>query len=155
MSLHIINSRYRYQRVHKLVKEDVDVFTDSCKKCKMVLCIGVIFLIVLRFMNFYGYEGVAVYTGFVAVERYWYAFAAAIAIMVISMFVRTSGRIICLILQEVSLISMLACDFICIHASGFTAQTVSIYAGFVIYIIVTLIFMVFCGLASMRNRTGL
>lgn len=59
-------------------KEEVNMSASverGRKRTNIILIIGVILLFAIRCMDFYGVEGVSVYSGLVSVEKYWLAFA--------------------------------------------------------------------------------
>ena len=123
----------------------MDVSVDRVRKrTNIILAIATILLFVIRCMDFYGADGVSVYSGFVSVERYWFVYVVAVAVILAAIFVKAVNEVISLALQILGLLSMLACDFVCMHSDGFAFAMSSIFAGFVIYVMVTVVTIAAC-----------
>lgn len=123
----------------------MDVSVDRARKrTNIILAIATILLFVIRCMDFYGVEGVSVYSGFVSVERYWFVYAVSVAVLLVMVFVKAINITVSLVLRILCLLSMLACDFVCMHSGGFAFAMSSIFAGFVIYVMVTVVTIVAC-----------
>lgn len=123
----------------------MDVSVDRARKrTNIILAIATILLFVIRCMDFYGVEGVSVYSGFVSVERYWFVYAVSVAVLLVTVFVKAINITVSLVLRIFCLLSMLACDFVCMHSGGFAFAMSSIFAGFVIYVMVTVVTIVAC-----------
>ena len=53
-----------------------------------------------------------------------------------------------LVLQILSLLCMLVCDLVCMYSGGFIYNMSSILAGFVIYVIVTVVTIATCTISA-------
>ena len=130
-------------------EKNMDVSVDGVRKrTNLILAIGIILLFVVRCMDFYGVEGVSVYSGFVSVEKYWFVYAAAVAVILAAIFVKAINEATSLMLQILGLLSMLVCDFVCMHSGGFAFAMSSILMGFVIYVMVTVMTIASCTISA-------
>ena len=114
------------------------------KRTNIILITGVILLFAIRCMDFYGVDGVSVYSGLVSVEKYWFVYAAAVAVILAAIFVKAINITVSLVLQILCLLSMFMCDLACMYSADFAFAMSSIFAGFVIYVMVTVVTIAAC-----------
>lgn len=128
-------------------KEEVNMSASverGRKRTNIILIIGVILLFAIRCMDFYGVDGVSVYSGFVSVEKHWFVYVVAVAVILAAIFVKAVNEVISLVLQILSLLSMFMCDLACMYSADFAFAMSSIFAGFVIYVMVTVVTIAAC-----------
>ena len=128
-------------------KEEVNMSASverGRKRTNIILITGVILLFAIRCMDFYGVDGVSVYSGLVSVEKYWFVYAAAVAVILAAIFVKAINITVSLVLQILCLLSMFMCDLACMYSADFAFAMSSIFAGFVIYVMVTVVTIAAC-----------
>lgn len=128
-------------------KEEVNMSASverGRKRTNIILITGVILLFAIRCMDFYGVEGVSVYSGFVSVEKYWFVYAVSVAVMLVTVCVKAINITVSLVLRILSLLSMFMCDLACMYSADFAFAMSSIFAGFVIYVMVTVVTIAAC-----------
>ena len=135
-------------------KEEVNMSTSverGRKRTNIILIIGVILLFAIRCMDFYGVEGVSVYSGFVSVEKYWFVYAAAVAVILAAIFVKAINITVSLVLQILSLLSMFMCDLACMYSADFAFAMSSVCVGFSIYTAATIVIIAVCIISDSKK----
>ena len=120
---------------------------NTRKTTTLLMLMGTIPLFAIRNMDFYGVDGVSVYSGLVSVEKYWIVYVIAMLVIVTVTFVKKLNVTASLIFQSLGLLAMLACDFVCFNSGGFPLAASSIFTGFIIYIAATFV-MIVAGIIS-------
>lgn len=135
-------------------KEEVNMSTSverGRKRTNIILIIGVILLFAIRCMDFYGVEGVSVYSGFVSVEKYWFVYAAAVAVILAAIFVKAINITVSLVLRILSLLSMFMCDLACMYSADFAFAMSSVCVGFAIYTAATIVIIAVCIISDSKK----
>ena len=135
-------------------KEEVNMSTSverGRKRTNIILIIGVILLFAIRCMDFYGVEGVSVYSGLVSVEKYWFVYAAAVAVILAAIFVKAINITVSLVLQILCLLSMFMCDLACMYSADFAFAMSSVCVGFAIYTAATIVIIAVCIISDSKK----
>lgn len=135
-------------------KEEVNMSTSverGRKRTNIILIIGVILLFAIRCMDFYGVEGVSVYSGLVSVEKYWFVYAAAVAVILAAIFVKAINITVSLVLQILCLLSMFMCDLACMYSADFAFAMSSVCVGFSIYTAATIVIIAVCIISDSKK----
>lgn len=135
-------------------KEEVNMSTSverGRKRTNIILIIGVILLFAIRCMDFYGVEGVSVYSGLVSVEKYWFIYAAAVAVILAAIFVKAINITVSLVLQILCLLSMFMCDLACMYSADFAFAMSSVCVGFSIYTAATIVIIAVCIISDSKK----
>ena len=135
-------------------KEEVNMSASverGRKRTNIILITGVILLFAIRCMDFYGVDGVSVYSGFVSVEKYWFVYVVAVAVILAAIFVKAVNEVISLVLQILSLLSMFMCDLACMYSADFAFAMSSVCVGFAIYTAATVVIIVVCIISDSKK----
>ncbi len=135
-------------------KEEVNMSASverGRKRTNIILITGVILLFAIRCMDFYGVDGVSVYSGFVSVEKYWFVYVVAVAVILAAIFVKAVNEVISLVLQILSLLSMFMCDLACMYSADFAFAMSSVCVGFAIYTAATIVIIAVCIISDSKK----
>lgn len=135
-------------------KEEVNMSASverGRKRTNIILIIGVILLFAIRCMDFYGVEGVSVYSGLVSVEKYWLVFAVSVAVMLVTVCVKAINITVSLVLRILCLLSMFMCDLACMYSADFAFAMSSVCVGFAIYTAATIVIIVVCIISDSKK----
>lgn len=130
----------------------MDVSVDRARKrTNIILAIATILLFVIRCMDFYGVEGVSVYSGFVSVERYWFVYAVSVAVLLVTVFVKAINITVSLVLRILCLLSMFMCDLACMYSADFAFAMSSVCVGFAINTVATVVIIAVCIISDSKK----
>lgn len=130
----------------------MDVSVDRARKrTNIILAIATILLFVIRCMDFYGVEGVSVYSGFVSVERYWFVYAVSVAVLLVTVFVKAINITVSLVLRILCLLSMFMCDLACMYSADFAFTMSSVCVGFAINTVATVVIIAVCIISDSKK----